>query len=115
IICGTCGWRMRPSYRHAAKPQYNCVSHVMEVRAKTCCNVNAGVIDDLGDQQGLHALEPASLELSLQAEADVHRERSVFTSIGRNNWSAPNMKSTVPSANIKQSSRRIPWARAPWN
>jgi DNA invertase Pin-like site-specific DNA recombinase len=75
IICGTCGRRMRPSYRHAAKPQYNCVSHVIEVRAKTCCNVNATVIDDLVAQQVLHALEPAALELSLQAEADVHKER----------------------------------------
>jgi len=75
LICGTCGRRMRPSYGHGANPVYGCNWHLMEARTQTCGSLKASVIDDLVAQQVLRALEPAALELSLQAEADVHKER----------------------------------------
>jgi hypothetical protein len=40
-----------------------------------CCGLEAGVVDDLVAQQVLHALEPATLELSLKAIEAVHPER----------------------------------------
>ena len=41
----------------------------------TCCGLEAGAVDDLVAQQVLRALEPATLELSLKAIQDVHKER----------------------------------------
>lgn len=75
LICGTCGYRMRPSYGKGPHPVYGCNWHLMAGCIKTCSCFNASVIDDLVAQQVLRALEPAALELSLQAEADVHKER----------------------------------------
>lgn len=75
LICGMCGRRMRPSYGHAARPVYGCNAHLMEARPQTCSSLSAAVIDDLVAQQVLRALEPAALELSLQAESDMHKER----------------------------------------
>lgn len=75
LICGTCGRRMRPSYGDRANPAYGCNWHLMEARVQTCSSMKASVIDELVAQQVLRALEPAALELSLQAEADVHKER----------------------------------------
>ena len=75
LVCGTCGYRMRPSYGSAARPTYACNWHLMDARPQTCSSMKAGVIDDLVTQQVLRALEPAALELSLQAEADVCQER----------------------------------------
>jgi DNA invertase Pin-like site-specific DNA recombinase len=75
LMCGTCGRRMRPSYGQKANPAYGCNWHLMEARILTCSSMKASVIDDLVTQQVLRALEPAALELSLQAEADVQTER----------------------------------------
>lgn len=74
LICGTCGRRLRPGYGRT-EPFYRCIWHLMEAREQTCSSLNAAVIDNLVTQQVLRALEPAALELSLQAEADVHKER----------------------------------------
>ena len=75
LICGTCGRRMQPSYRQRANPVYDCNWQLMEASMPTCHSMKASVIDDLVAQQVLRALEPAALELSLQAEADVDKER----------------------------------------
>jgi DNA invertase Pin-like site-specific DNA recombinase len=75
LICGTCGRRMQPNYGDRANPVYGCDWHQMEARMQTCHSMKASVIDDLVAQQVLRALEPAALELSLQAEADVDKER----------------------------------------
>lgn len=75
LVCGTCGRRMRPCYRHPSHPGYGCNWHLTAGCAKTCPGLNAAGIDDLVGRQVLRALEPAALELSLQAEADADRER----------------------------------------
>lgn len=74
LTCGTCGRRMRPSYSNA-QPIYGCVWHLTEARAPTCSSMNATAIDELLARQVLRALEPAALELSVQAERDVGDER----------------------------------------
>ena len=73
LRCGACGRRMYASYRSKSTAYYGCVRRRDE--GSTCCGLEAGVVDDLVAQQVLHALEPATLELSLKAIEDVHRER----------------------------------------
>jgi len=73
LRCGACGRRMYASYRSKSTAYYGCVRRRDE--GSTCCGLEAGVVDDLVARQVLHALEPATLELSLKAIEDVHRER----------------------------------------
>src|SRR5271169_998616 len=73
LVCGACGRRMHAGYRTKAKPYYECVRRKLE--GSTCCGLGAAAVDDLIAQQILRALEPAALELSLQAQQHVHEER----------------------------------------
>jgi DNA invertase Pin-like site-specific DNA recombinase len=73
LVCGACGRRMHAAYRTKAKPYYECMRRKLE--GSTCCGLGAAAIDDLIAQQILRALEPAALELSLQAQQHVHEER----------------------------------------
>jgi DNA invertase Pin-like site-specific DNA recombinase len=73
LVCGACGRRMHAGYRTKAKPYYECMRRKLEGSA--CCGLGAAAVDDLVSQQLLRALEPAALELSLQAMRNVHQER----------------------------------------
>src|SRR5712692_3139543 len=64
LICGACGRRMHAGYRTKAKPYYECMRKKLE--GSDCCGLGATAIDELVGQQVLRALEPATLELSLQ-------------------------------------------------
>lgn len=75
ITCGTCGRRMQVSYRTKHKAYYSCARHLIEATEQTCYGMKADVIDTLVSRQVLRALEPAALELSLQARHDVERDR----------------------------------------
>src|SRR5438132_9418687 len=46
-----------------------------KLEGSTCCGLGAAALDDLVGQQVLRALEPAALELSLQAMQQVQQER----------------------------------------
>jgi len=76
LVCGTCGRRMHVSYRRIHQPYYNCLRHFVEATEPTCPGVQAAVLDRCVAQQVLRALEPAALELSLQARQDIERERA---------------------------------------
>jgi DNA invertase Pin-like site-specific DNA recombinase len=73
LVCGACGRRMHAGYRTKAKPYYVCMRRRLEGSA--CCGLGAAGIDEMVAQQVLRALEPASLDLSLQALYQVHQER----------------------------------------
>jgi DNA invertase Pin-like site-specific DNA recombinase len=73
LVCGACGRRMHAGYRSKAKPYYECMRRKLE--GSSCCGLGAAAVDDLVSQQLLRALEPAALELSLQAMRNVHQER----------------------------------------
>jgi DNA invertase Pin-like site-specific DNA recombinase len=73
LVCGACGRRMHAAYRTKAKPYYECMRRKLE--GSTCCGLGAAAVDDLVGQQVLRALEPAALELNLQALHEVHQER----------------------------------------
>jgi DNA invertase Pin-like site-specific DNA recombinase len=76
VFCGTCGRRFRPNYSNANKPYYLCARHLEEARGRECYGLCSRAIDQLVVGQLFKALEPASLELSLQALEDEHRERA---------------------------------------
>lgn len=75
LCCGKCGWRMQTSYRPASRPQYVCHRYRALAIDQACAGVSAKELDELVAQQVLRALEPASLELSLRTQSDLHRER----------------------------------------
>jgi hypothetical protein len=75
LVCGNCGRHMQPSYRAPGKAQYACNRQYVEGTKPRCYGLAARPIDALVAQQVLAALEPAALELSLKARADVERER----------------------------------------
>lgn len=73
LVCGACGRRMHAAYRTKAKPYYECMRRKLE--GSTCCGLGAAPLDELVSQQLLDALQPAALELSLQAQRNVNQER----------------------------------------
>lgn len=73
LVCGACGRRMHAGYKSKAKPYYACMRRKLEGSA--CCGLGATAVDDLVTEQVLRALEPAALELSLQALQTIHQER----------------------------------------
>lgn len=73
LVCGACGRRMRAGYRTKARPYYECLRRKLE--GSPCCGLGAAAIDELVGQQILRALQPAALELSLQALQHIHEER----------------------------------------
>ena len=73
LVCGACGRRMHAGYRTKAKPYYECMRRKLE--DSNCCGLGAKALDDLVSEQLLRALEPAALELSLEAQQNIHQER----------------------------------------
>src|SRR5262245_12243147 len=80
LFCGRCGCRMRVDYGHGRKQlRYTCSVASGSYAEPTCQTVAGRVLDGLVGQQVLAALEPAALELSLHAAADLQRERDRLT------------------------------------
>jgi DNA invertase Pin-like site-specific DNA recombinase len=75
LVCGNCGRHMQASYHRDDMAHYACNRQYVEATEPRCYGLSGKVIDDLVSQQILRALEPAALELSLKAGADVERER----------------------------------------
>jgi hypothetical protein len=55
---------------------YWCDTHLMEGRAEPCFGLKAPPVDELVAQQVLRALEPAAVDVSLQAATDIKQERA---------------------------------------
>ncbi len=77
IVCGRCGHRMNVAYQPQRKksPHYWCDTHLLQERQQRCFGLKAPPVDELVAHQVLRALEPAAVDLSLQAAADIQRER----------------------------------------
>jgi DNA invertase Pin-like site-specific DNA recombinase len=77
IVCGRCGQHMNVNYhpKGKKKPHYWCDTHLREEREQPCLSLKAPPVDELVAQQVLRVLEPAAVELSLQAAADIERDR----------------------------------------
>lgn len=75
VVCGVCGRRMEVKYRNRLDAQYNCRKHYTQATPTVCPGFGMRAIDELVAQQVLRVLEPASIELSLQSQSDLLRER----------------------------------------
>lgn len=76
VMCGKCGHHMSTRYPGDKKPCYQCNEYyTVAERKEPCGRIAAATLDELVRQEVLRALEPAALELSLQAIKNVERDR----------------------------------------
>lgn len=75
VFCGHCGRRFHTNQGKPKHAYYGCWRHREEAREQECFGLCAPALDALIVGQLFKALEPAALELSLQAVTDEHRER----------------------------------------
>jgi DNA invertase Pin-like site-specific DNA recombinase len=74
-VCGTCGRRLRTAYHHSNMAHYYCTRSEVEPIKPSCPSVKAAAVDDVVAAAVLRALAPAGLEASMQAIADIQKER----------------------------------------
>jgi DNA invertase Pin-like site-specific DNA recombinase len=80
VVCGQCGARMLVAYRGRTKGlRYLCHRAHLDHGGAVCQSLAGGVLEACVTRQLLRTLEPAGLELSLRAAADLERERSRLT------------------------------------
>jgi len=75
ITCGQCGARMAVSYPENKIPRFSCCAARMNFGEPLCQSFEASSLETLVVQLVLAALEPASIELSLQAAESIESER----------------------------------------
>jgi DNA invertase Pin-like site-specific DNA recombinase len=76
LVCGKCGARMIVSYGSPrTKLKYICQRQRDCYGLDRCQSIVGNVLDELVSRQSLGVLEPAAVQLSLAAAADVERER----------------------------------------
>lgn len=75
VVCGRCGRRMHMVYAGRSKGRFLCDSDRNHLGLAECQALNAPPLEELVAQQLLIALEPASLELSLQAAEAIEQDR----------------------------------------
>ena len=76
LACGNCGRRMCPAYKGGNKPiSYFCDGGYPQDGDDKCQRVASRFVDRLVAEQVLRAVEPAALQLSLQAAGRLRAER----------------------------------------
>jgi DNA invertase Pin-like site-specific DNA recombinase len=75
IGCGHCGCRLHTHHGRRRHPSYRCERGFQKGHASACGSLGIREVDDLVARQVLRALEPAALELSVQALEQSARER----------------------------------------
>jgi DNA invertase Pin-like site-specific DNA recombinase len=75
LVCGQCGYRLLVSYGTSGQPRYSCQRHHIDYGGPLCQSLAGRRLDEFIARHVLKVLEPASLELSLMAAADIERER----------------------------------------
>jgi len=77
LICGRCGRRMAPNYRNSGHSlRYECNQMAASYGLSRCQSLVGRTLDEFAAQQVLRALEPASLEISLQVADQIEAERA---------------------------------------
>jgi DNA invertase Pin-like site-specific DNA recombinase len=75
VRCGTCGHLLQVDYPRRGRAFYRCRWRRKRGEPQTCYGLTAGPLDQLVAEQILLALEPAAIELHLQAQQEIHQER----------------------------------------
>jgi Recombinase/Recombinase zinc beta ribbon domain len=106
LICGRCGLRMTAQYNNnGANPRYACNGMAYCYAEPVCQSLKAAPLDALMERLVLEALEPAALEASLLAAADLEREQAVV----ERHW-----QQRIERARYEQSAcvdSLMPWSR----
>ncbi len=76
LICGRCRCRMSVQYQRQQHHRYLCCQEMTDYGGALCQHLSGACLDDLVSQQVLRALEPAALELSLEAATHLEQERT---------------------------------------
>ena len=76
VRCGRCGHQMSPYYIGGARYKYRCGMLSSTYGGPVCQEIAGRTLDAFMSQQVLQALEPAALELSLEAAQHLERERA---------------------------------------
>jgi len=74
VVCGKCGWRMSVWYGEG-RYTYACRQKASHYGGRVCQHIAGPVLDEYVSGWVLEALEPAALELSLEAANNLQRER----------------------------------------
>jgi len=84
LVCGKCGNRMTVRYGgDRGKHAYQCASRMTNFGEGYCQSIAGPDLDTCISELALTALEPASLELSLQVAQNLERQREEFESLWR--------------------------------
>jgi DNA invertase Pin-like site-specific DNA recombinase len=77
LVCARCGCRLTVRYGGAhPRHTYVCSRQMVDYGGALCQQVAGGCVDQFVSRQVLAALEPAALELSLEAATHLERERA---------------------------------------
>ena len=107
---------MIASYNNAGhKARYACVSMHTSYDEPFCQTLKAEPVDTQVARLILKALEPAAIETSLAAVADLESERAAVIVIGASGWNGRNIRSTRPAAGTPASSPKTGWWPAAWS
>jgi DNA invertase Pin-like site-specific DNA recombinase len=75
LVCGRCGRRMGVQYGGSQRLRYCCTRGMVDYAQPLCQSLCGGVLDKLVEKLVHSVLEPAALELSLVAAAQMQEER----------------------------------------
>jgi hypothetical protein len=75
LRCGHCEARMRVIYKQNDLIRYYCTRQCINFGAKPCQHFKGNPVEELVEEKVLRVLEPAALELSLQATDDIQQEK----------------------------------------
>jgi DNA invertase Pin-like site-specific DNA recombinase len=76
LVCGKCSCRMSIQYRPQQQHRYICCREMADYGGALCQHLSGACLDEFVSQQVLQALEPAALELSLEAATHLEQERT---------------------------------------
>lgn len=77
VVCGQCGARMPVYYGgQTTRPSYRCTRQMSDYGGEPCQQLAGPCLDGWVSRQVLAALEPAALELSLEAAQHLEQERA---------------------------------------
>src|SRR5262249_46853296 len=71
LVCGRCQGRFAIRYKGGKKNYYSCLRYQRDPSQVRCPGLSAAAIDDCVAEQVVQALQPAAVELSLQAFHDL--------------------------------------------
>ena len=116
VICGRCGHRMSVTYEaRQGRHSYACLQEKRVYGGNPCQSVAGTCVDTHVRERVLAALEPASLELSLEAERHVERERAELQALWGQRAERARYEAERAARSYGPWSRRTAWSHGSWS